>query len=267
MRQPRLDPGELRGVEPRQLHHRHPHAALVVEQFAAQRLVEALDGVLGRAVRGLQRDAPVGECGADLDDGPAAPGLHAVERGEGAVHEAEVGHLGGPAELLRAHLAYGGEHGGEGHVHPHGDRAQLLFDPVGCGLDGVVVADVDGQRQGGAARLPHVVGGARQSFLTPGQERDTGAARAERAGRRPADASAGAGDHDHLAVRARACSLLPAHRHLRCLVRVFGRRPRRPGPGRGAPAGLGTAPRLAARVLCGLRGLRGLCGLCFLCGR
>ena len=48
VRQPRPDPGELRGVEGRQLDHGHVHVAPVVEQLGAQRLVEALDGVLGR---------------------------------------------------------------------------------------------------------------------------------------------------------------------------------------------------------------------------
>ena len=48
---------------------------LVVQQLAAQRLVEALDGVLGAAVRGLQRDAAVGQRRADLDDGAAVARL------------------------------------------------------------------------------------------------------------------------------------------------------------------------------------------------
>jgi hypothetical protein len=54
-------PRELRGVDRRQLHHRDVHAALLVEQFAPQRFVEALDRVFGTAVRRLQRDAAVGK--------------------------------------------------------------------------------------------------------------------------------------------------------------------------------------------------------------
>ena len=75
---------------------------LLVQQLAAQRLVEPLDGVLGAAVRGLQRDAAVGQRRADLHDRAAVARPHPPQRGHRAVDVAEVGHLGDPLELVRA---------------------------------------------------------------------------------------------------------------------------------------------------------------------
>ncbi len=67
-REPAAYARELRRVHRRQLHHRHAHAAPVVNQLRAQRFGEASQRVLGGAVRGLQRDAAIGERGADLND-------------------------------------------------------------------------------------------------------------------------------------------------------------------------------------------------------
>src|SRR6185312_8871468 len=49
------EPRELRRIHGRQLNHRDVHIALVVEQLAAQRFVEALDGVFGTARRPFAR--------------------------------------------------------------------------------------------------------------------------------------------------------------------------------------------------------------------
>jgi hypothetical protein len=72
------------------MHRADPDAAAGVVQVGAERVVEALDGVLGGAVGGLQRDPAVGQRRADLDDGAAVAGPHAGQRGQGAVHVAEV---------------------------------------------------------------------------------------------------------------------------------------------------------------------------------
>ena len=88
----------------RHLHHGDVDVAVLVHQLGAQRLGEAVDGVLGAAVGRLQRDGAVAERRADLHDGPAVAGAHAVQRGHRAVHEAEVAHLGDPAELSAADL-------------------------------------------------------------------------------------------------------------------------------------------------------------------
>ena len=117
-------PGELGGVDRGHLHHGDVHVALVVQQFAAQRLVETLDGVFGAAVRGLQRDAAVGQRGADLHDRAPVAGLHVLQRGHGAVDVAEVADLGHAPVLVGGDLVERGEHGGERDVDPHVDRAE-----------------------------------------------------------------------------------------------------------------------------------------------
>ena len=53
-------PRELGGVQRWQLDHRHPHLRLLVQQLGNDGLREALTGVLGSAVRGLQGDPPIG---------------------------------------------------------------------------------------------------------------------------------------------------------------------------------------------------------------
>ena len=65
---------ELGRVQARQLHHRYVDARSVVAQLRAQRLDEALDRVLGPAVRSLQGDPAVGHRRAHLHDRAADPG-------------------------------------------------------------------------------------------------------------------------------------------------------------------------------------------------
>ena len=103
--------------------------AALVQQLGAQRLVEALDGVLGAAVRPLQRDAAVGQGRADLDDRAAVARQHPAQGRPGAVDEAEVGHLGDPLELLGLDVDEPGEHRGEGDVDPDVDRRRARPRP------------------------------------------------------------------------------------------------------------------------------------------
>ena len=72
----------------------------IAQQLAAQGVGEAEHRVLGGAVGRLQRDPPVGQCGADLDDGAAVARAHPLERRHRAPHVAEVGDLGDPPEFL-----------------------------------------------------------------------------------------------------------------------------------------------------------------------
>jgi hypothetical protein len=138
-----------------------------VEQLAADRLGEAVDGVLGPAVRGLQGDRPVAERGAALDDRAPVAGPHAGQRRHRAVHEPQVAHLGDPAELLRLDLPERREHRGEGDVHPHVDRAEPVLRlpgrPLGAVLEkrrdqGVLGPEVPVERLVGQAGGGHDVG-------------------------------------------------------------------------------------------------------------
>ena len=198
-REPRQHPGELRRVDGRHLHDGDPHVAPVMHQLGADRLGEAVDRVLRAAVRGLQRDRPVAERGPDLDDRAAVAGHHAAQRRHRAVHVAQVGDLGDPPELRRGDLGERGEHRGEPHVHPHVDRAELAFRPLGGPVDGLEVGHVRGQRQRRAAQVIHRVGGTAQPVFPPRDQRHAGAAAAEKFCRRPPDPGACPGDHHCLA--------------------------------------------------------------------
>jgi hypothetical protein len=101
-RQARAHDAEVRRVQRRQLHNRDAHVAALVQELAAQRLGEALDRVLGGAVRRLQRDRAVGERRPDLDDHAAVARAHPPQRRERSVHVAEIGDLGHPADFVGA---------------------------------------------------------------------------------------------------------------------------------------------------------------------
>lgn len=151
VRKAALHPVELGRVECRHLQHHDAHVAAVVEQLGAQRVHEPLDRVLGRAVRGLERDTPVGERRADLDDGAAIARQHALERGKRAVDVPEVRHLGHAAEILGRHLLHGREDREHRVVDPDVDGPELGLHLRGCGLDGIGVGDVERQHEGAAA--------------------------------------------------------------------------------------------------------------------
>ena len=81
-------PGELWRVHRGHLDHGDPDTRLVVQQLAAQRGREPVDGVLGAAVGRLQRDAALGKRRADLHDRAAVaeqPGGGAADSGTRAV--------------------------------------------------------------------------------------------------------------------------------------------------------------------------------------
>src|SRR5215471_3192728 len=82
----RQDPVELWGIDGWHLHHRHPAVRPPMQKLATQRLVEALYGMLGPAVGGLERYASVGESRAHLHDGTVVAWEHALEGAHGAVH-------------------------------------------------------------------------------------------------------------------------------------------------------------------------------------
>jgi len=193
-------PRELRGVDRGHLHHRHVHAGLLVQQFAAQRLVEALDGMFGAAVRRLQRNAAVGERGSDLDDGAAVPGLHLGQHGHRRVHVSQVADLGDPPVLLRSDLVERREDGRERDIHPHIDGTQLRLDGIDSRVHRIRIRHIDGHDQGRTPCCAHILGSPRQSLLTAGQQRDLVAPCSEGPGGGPADTSAGAGHHHNLCV-------------------------------------------------------------------
>ena len=196
----RSHPAELGRVRRRQLNHRRVHVRLGVQQFAADRLVEALDRVLGAAVRRLERDAAVGERGSHLHDRAAVPGQHAPQRGHRAVHVPQVGDLGDASELRGRQVRDWGQRADERVVHPHLDRPEPVLHFGGRRLDRVRVRDIHRQRQRLATGRPDVLSRGRQPFLASGQQRHPVPARGEPPGHRAPDPAAGPGHHHHTSL-------------------------------------------------------------------
>ena len=177
--------------------HGDPDVAAVVEQLAAEGLGEALDRVLGPAVRGLEGDGAVAEGGADLDDHAPVAGPHAGQRGERAVDLAQVGHAGDPGELGGRRLRDGGEDSRHGRVDPHVDGPQLVLRPLGGAVDGIGVGHVEREDEGPPPRRLHLLRRRLQPVASPGEEGDVGPPLGEGPHAGPTDARAGAGDDDH----------------------------------------------------------------------
>ena len=75
-----------------------------MEQFAPQRIAKTLDGVLGCAIRGLQRNTAIRQRAANLHDDSAITGEHPFERSECAVNVTEVSHLSHALKFRGGHL-------------------------------------------------------------------------------------------------------------------------------------------------------------------
>ena len=73
---------------------------------------------------------------------------------------------------------------------------ELGLDLVGRPLEGLVVGDVDADRQGGGAEVPHLTPGRLEAGSATGEEGDVIPLLGEQAGAGAADPGGGAGDDD-----------------------------------------------------------------------
>ena len=129
------------------MHARQLDVDLVVEQLAANRIREADDRVLRAAVRRLQRNRPVREGRADLDDRAAVARNHPIECGACAPHVAEVRHLRHAFELLRRHRLESTEHGRHRVVDPDVDWTEVSLDLNRACEDLLGIGDIAGQSE------------------------------------------------------------------------------------------------------------------------
>ena len=182
MRQAASHPAELRGVERRHVDHGDAHAAPVVQELGLERLREGLHRVLGRAIRGLERNGAEGQRRAHLHDRAAIPRQHVMERREGPVDVAEVGDLGHPAVFLGTHLFHRREDAHHRVVDPGVDGTDLALHPVGRGLYRSRIRDVGRDRECPSSIIADLPFGRREAISTPGDQRHDRSARAERAG-------------------------------------------------------------------------------------
>jgi hypothetical protein len=98
--------------------------------------------MLGGAVGRLQRDAAIGERGADLHDRAAVARQHACQRRQRPVNDAKIGDVGDALVLVGRHLLHRREDAEHRVVHPDVDRAECVLHRCGGVLDRVGVGDV-----------------------------------------------------------------------------------------------------------------------------
>ena len=175
------------------------HGALVVFELGTQRVGEALDRMLGTAIRRLQRDRAVRERRADLHDDAAVTRTHALQGRHRAPHEAVIGDVGDAAVVVRGHLHDRREDGEHGVVDPDVDRPEARFDFARRTLDGVVIGDVERQHHRFAAVGFDLALRGFESVAPARDERDSCFPFPECARRGAADAGRGAGDDDDFA--------------------------------------------------------------------
>ena len=144
-----------------------------MEELRDHALGEALASVLRTAVRGLQRDAPVGHRRAHLHDRAPIALHHAFERGVGTPHHAQVGHLGRPRELLGLDLKELRIHGHHGVVDPHVDRPEGLLHGLRGGLDAVRIGHIERQHQRLATGLLDLPRRCLEPLASAGDQADT----------------------------------------------------------------------------------------------
>jgi hypothetical protein len=201
-----------------------------VEQLDAHALGEALDGVLGAAVCGLQRDAAEGQRRPDLDDRPAVARLHPLERRPGAVHETQVGHHRDALVLVGLQVVEEGDRAGEGVVDPQLDRPECVLDRIRCPLHRLVAGDIGGEGETAASSGFDLTHGLVEPVLPAGDDGDVPAPFGQFPDRRASDAGGASGDDgDTPTVAAVGC-----HAHFSCvrcrLFSAYAGRAERPGP-------------------------------------
>jgi hypothetical protein len=143
----------------------------------------------------LQRDRTLAKGGADLHDGAAVAGGHALQRRHCAVHETQVGDLRDAAELLGRYLAEWREYRRECHIDPHVDRPEFVLGPLRGRVDFVEVRNIDGDGQRLSASVFDVGRGGLEACASPRQESDARPLGGELPGDRPPGAGAGPGHH------------------------------------------------------------------------
>jgi hypothetical protein len=167
-------------------------------KFGAQRILEALERMLGGAIGRLQRDAAKSERRADQHDDAGIARQHVAKRGAGAVDLAEVGDVGDPPIFLRTGIDEARKEAGEGVVHPDVDAAEMAGGHVGGLIDGIGVGDVSGDDQRLAAEFINLAGGGFETVAAARQQGDAAAAPGELAGGGTADAGRCPGNDGNL---------------------------------------------------------------------
>ena len=172
--------------------------ASVVNQLRPQRIGEALHGMLGSAVGGLQRDGSIGKRGSDLDDHAPVARQHPTQGGQRTVHVSEIGHIGDATELFRRHVLSRRQNGHHGVIDPDVDGTEMSLDRFGCFLDLVIVGHIGRQGEGTTSGRFDFPPGRLQPVAAAREKRHPGAASGKFAHSRAPDSGGCPGDDDDL---------------------------------------------------------------------
>ena len=130
-----FDPPELWSIEGGHLHHRQSNPALVVNEFAAQRIGEARDCVFGSTVSGLQWDTAISQRRPNLNNRAVIARQHPLQRSQGAVNHAKIRHLSDTLVFFRLHFFDRRENRCHGIIDPYVNGSELSFYRGGGLLD------------------------------------------------------------------------------------------------------------------------------------
>src|SRR5579871_3397707 len=191
-----LDPTKLRCIQSGHLNHGYPNIALVVDQFAAQRICESRNGVLSGAVCRLKRNASIYQRGADLDYRSSILRQHAFQSGESPVNNSQVRDLRDPFVFFGLHFLHWRKHGSHRVVYPDIDRSEFFFDGGGGVLNGPGVGNIQGKHHCTAACGFDLTLRSLEPIDATSDETDFGTMSSELACRGPAQAGRGSSNHN-----------------------------------------------------------------------
>ena len=138
-----------------------------MHQLGTHRIGKPADRRFGPAVGGLQRNGTVGQRGPYLNNHAPVARNHKLKRRAGAVHVAEVCHLGHAPKLVRRKGTKRCQHGPHGVVDPDINRTETILNLVSRIHHRLTVGDVrlHGVRiHAEAAQL--FLGGVQAGFIT-----------------------------------------------------------------------------------------------------
>ncbi len=173
--------------------HRQPNTALIMNQLAAQRIREADDRMLGRAIGGLQRNTAIREGRSYLHDGSAIARQHSPQCRERPVHHAQVGDFCDSLVFFCRHFPDRGKDGSHRIINPDVDGAKTFLDMSSCLLNCPAIGNVRGNDSGFSTRTLNFPLGGIESIDSASQKSNLGAVTAKLPRDCAAETSRGAG--------------------------------------------------------------------------
>src|SRR5699024_5952419 len=113
-----------------------------MEQFDAQRLIEALYRVFSPAICALKRNTAVRESRTYINDGSPTALSHARQYRHNRIDVSKVGHLGNSFKFFRRDIGKVCKNGGECDINPYIDFPKVGFDILDRALNFLWFRDI-----------------------------------------------------------------------------------------------------------------------------